>query len=102
MRSVLEEMLGRNRRLALIDLRTLPVVPITPPRSSAPSGMFRHGIEITVRGTYTELYEYLHMLEGLRSQLYWGAAELTVGDYPLITLKLTVHTISFDRAWLVV
>jgi len=55
-----------------------------------------------LRGSYGELYDYLRRLEGLPSQLYWSRAELTVTDHPLITLKLTVHTISFDRAWLVV
>lgn len=103
MRAVLEEMLARNKRLALVDLRTLPVVPIAP--QSAPgtrAGMFRHGMELTVRGTYEELYDYLRMLENLPSQLYWARADITVSDHPLLTLKLTVHTISFDRAWLVV
>jgi MSHA biogenesis protein MshJ len=102
MRAVLQEMLARNKRLALVDLRTLPVVPIAPSNGSGPAGMFRHGMEITVRGTYGELYDYLRMLEKLPSQLYWARAELVVTEHPLLTMKLTVHTISFDRAWLVV
>jgi MSHA biogenesis protein MshJ len=103
MRAVLEEMLGRNKALALVELRTLPVVPISPQRlPGTPPGMFRHGMELTVRGTYGELYDYLQMLEKLPSQLYWSRVELTVTEHPLLTLKLTVHTISFDRAWLVV
>jgi MSHA biogenesis protein MshJ len=103
MRAVLEEILGRNRRLSLVDLRTLPVVAMAPSRSAAgASGMYRHGIELTVRGTYADLYDYLRMLETLPSQLYWSRAELTATDHPLLTLKVTVHTISFDRAWLVV
>ena len=103
MRAVLEDMLARNKRLTLVDLRTLPVVPIAPQSAAgAPAGVFRHGLELTVRGTYEELYDYLRLLEDLPSQLYWARAELTVADHPLLTLKLTVHTISFDRAWLVV
>jgi MSHA biogenesis protein MshJ len=103
MRAVLEEMLARNKKLTLVDLRTLPVVPIAPQQApGVPAGMFRHGMELTVRGTYEELYEYLRMLEDLPSQLYWARAELSVTQHPLLTLKVTVHTISFDRAWLVV
>jgi MSHA biogenesis protein MshJ len=103
MREVLEEMLGRNKGLTLVDLRTLAVVPLMPQRAGAtPSGMFRHGMELTVRGTYGDLYDYLRMLEQLPSQLYWARAELTVAEHPQLTLKLTVHTISFERAWLVV
>jgi MSHA biogenesis protein MshJ len=103
MRRVLEELLERNRGLALVDLQTLPVVPITVQRQGAgASGMYRHGIELTVRGSYGELYEYLRALEKLPNQLYWARAELGVAAHPTLTLKLTVHTLSFDRAWLVV
>ena len=103
MRAVLEEMLSRHKALTLVDLRTLAVVPIAPGAASVTAAsMYRHGIELTVRGTYGELYDYLRMLEELPSQLYWSAAELSVTEHPLLTLKLRVHTISFDRAWLVV
>lgn len=103
MRAVLEEMLSRHKALTLVDLRTLAVVPIAPGASPATTAsMYRHGIELTVRGTYGELYDYLRMLEELPSQLYWSAAELSVTEHPVLTLKLRVHTLSFDRAWLVV
>jgi MSHA biogenesis protein MshJ len=104
MRGVLAEMLERNKRLALIDLKTLPVAPLTtaPAGPGANPGLFRHGIELTVSGSYADLYEYLRMLEGLPTQLYWGNAELAVAEYPSVTLKLTVYTVSFDRAWLIV
>jgi MSHA biogenesis protein MshJ len=103
MRRLLEELLERNRGLALVDLQTLPVVPITVQRQGAgASGMYRHSIELTVRGSYGELYEYLRALEKLPNQLYWARAELSVAKHPTLTLKLTVHTLSFDRAWLVV
>lgn len=102
MRRVLEELLERNRNLSLVDLKTLPPAPVAGQRPGAPGGMYRHGIELTVRGTYGELYEYLRALENLPNQLYWGRAELAVDAHPLLKLKLTVHTLSFDRAWLVV
>lgn len=103
MRRVLEELLEKNRGLTLVDLKTLPAVAIAGQRSGAASGgMYRHGMELTVRGSYGELYEYLRTLERLPNQLYWGRAELAVDAHPLLTLKLTVHTLSFDRAWLIV
>jgi MSHA biogenesis protein MshJ len=104
MRAVLEEMLERNRRLALVDLRTLAPVPIGAAKAGpgGTPGLYRHGIELTVSGTYPELYDYLRALEHLPTQLYWGRAELVVAAYPTSTLKLTVYTVSFDRAWLIV
>lgn len=102
MRSVLEELLEKNQGLSLVDLKTLAPVAVATQRASTPGGMYRHGIELTVRGTYGELYNYLRALESLPSQLYWGRAEFSVDAHPRLTLKLTVHTLSFDRAWLIV
>jgi MSHA biogenesis protein MshJ len=103
MRAVLEEMLQRNRGLTLVDLRSLPVAPVGEARPAAASGgLYRHGIELTVKGSYLDLYEYLRSLERLPTQLYWHQAELSVDKYPVVILKLTAYTVSFDRAWLIV
>jgi MSHA biogenesis protein MshJ len=64
--------------------------------------VFRHGVELTLAGSYLDLHAYLSALEGLSTQLYWGRAEMSVAEYPVATLKLTVYTLSFDQAWLVV
>jgi len=103
MRPVLEGMLERNKRLALLELKTLAVTPLGEARRGAGRpGLFRHGVEMTVSGAYFDLYEYLQTLEGLPTQLYWGRAELVADAYPVLTLKLTVYTVSFDQAWLIV
>lgn len=102
MRDVLEEMLQRNKGLALVDLRTMPAAPVATGEGSGTTGLYRHGIEFTVTGSYADLYEYLRALERLPTQLYWRKAELAVSAHPLITLKLTAYTVSFDPAWLIV
>lgn len=96
-REVLDEMLQRNKRLGLVELKTLPVSVI-----DSGKRVFRHGVELTVTGTYLELFEYLSALERLPTQLYWGKAELDVVDHPKSRLKLVIYTVSFDKAWLVV
>jgi|SRR5882672_8673793 len=101
MRAMLEEMLRRNRGLALIDLKSLPVAPVGGGNAGAGT-LYRHGLEFTVTGSYVDLYEYLRSLESMPTQLYWRRAELSVSSYPLVTLKVTAFTVSFDRAWLIV
>jgi len=96
-REVLDEMLQRNKRLGLVELKTLPVSVIDGAKRA-----FRHGVELTVTGTYAELFEYLAALERLPTQLYWGKAELDVVDHPTARLRLVVYTVSLDKAWLVV
>ena len=101
MRGLLEDMLERNKRLRLVELKTLPASPITEGQAEG-SRVFRHGVEMTISGAYLDLYEYLSALEHLPTQLYWGRADLSVSEYPETTLKLTVYTVSFDKAWLIV
>lgn len=102
MRGVLEEMLRRNKGLRLVDLKTLPVTPVGAAAPGSTSGVYRHGIEFTVSGRYGDLYEYLRALEELPTQLYWRRVELAVDEHPVLTLKLTAYTVSFDPAWLIV
>lgn len=96
-REVLDEMLQRNKRLGLVELKTLPVSVI-----DGGKRVFRHGVELTVTGSYVELFDYLAALERLPTQLYWGKAELEVVNHPTAKLRLVVYTVSLDRAWLVV
>ena len=102
MRQVLEEMLEREKRLQVLDMKTLPASDLSATQGQSGRRVFRHGMEITLSGSYLDLYAYLHGLEALPTQLYWGRAEMSVADYPVATLKLTVYTLSFDQAWLVV
>ena len=115
---LLGEMLSRNRKLQLIDMRTLPVASFAgntaeadkapPPKAAAPAApagggqIYRHGVEITVSGSYLDLLAYLKDLEKLPNQLYWGKLDLNAAAYPQVTLKLSVYTLSLNLAWLVV
>jgi MSHA biogenesis protein MshJ len=118
--AMLEQMLSRNRRLALVDMRTLPAVALGGPEKpaaekpaaekpaaaskAAPTAaaglIYRHGVELTVSGGYLDLLAYLKDLEKLPNQMYWGKLDLTVEKHPQLTLKLSVHTLSLDPAWM--
>ncbi|HZP93785.1 MAG TPA: hypothetical protein VFB20_13000 [Burkholderiales bacterium] len=102
MRAVLEEVLGQNRRLRLMDLKTLPAAPLAESKAGADKLIYRHGLELTLNGTYLDLLSYLTALEKISAQMYWGSMELSVAEYPTVTLKLVVYTVSLNRAWMVV
>lgn len=115
--AMLEQMLSRNRKLTLVDMRTLPAVALggekpaaEKPGAQKPAAakpvtpgaglIYRHGVELTVSGGYLDLLAYLKDLEKLSNQLYWGKLDLSVEKYPLVTLKLSVYTLSLDPAWM--
>jgi MSHA biogenesis protein MshJ len=123
---LLESILRANGRLKLASVRTLPVEPLGDTRADAADGsagaaagvaalaaampvkpvaaghevLFRHGVELTVRGSYLDMVDYMAALESLPTQLFWGQAQLEVEEYPTVRLTLTLYTLSLDEKWM--
>lgn len=117
MASLLKQVLNKNDRLQLVALKTLPVgLLIEKPQAesgadqAAAAGntndgqkqIFKHGVQITVRGGYLELLRYVSALEKMPAQMFWGEASLSVDGYPNSVLTLTLYTLSLDKKWLTV
>jgi MSHA biogenesis protein MshJ len=62
--------------------------------------IFKHGVQMTVRGNYADLMQYLTALEKMPTQMFWGMAKLSVIQYPNAELTLTLYTLSLDKTWL--
>jgi MSHA biogenesis protein MshJ len=108
---LLESILRANGRLKMVSVRTLPVEPLSgfaakkdadaaPARTARRDLLFRHGVEVTVRGSYLDMVDYMTALEGLPTQLFWGKAQLDVEEYPSVRLTLTLYTLSLDEKWM--
>jgi MSHA biogenesis protein MshJ len=109
MAGLLQQVLGKNSRLQLVGLQTLPVASLMektakPEGAGAAAGqsreLFRHGVQLTVRGNYLDLMRYLTELEGLPSSMFWGMARMQVLQHPEAELVLTLYTLSLDKTWL--
>ncbi|MBI5007023.1 MAG: type II secretion system protein M [Nitrosomonadales bacterium] len=108
MAELLEQVLGRNGHLQLVALNTLPVSLFIEPAGDAAAvqvaenekQMYKHGVEIVVRGSYPDLLQYLTALENLPTQMFWGEARLNVVEHPTAELRLTLYTLSLDKRWL--
>ncbi|HWQ40096.1 MAG TPA: hypothetical protein VNM24_16050 [Burkholderiales bacterium] len=103
MAAVLEEMLTRNRRVRLISLKTLPVTGLLEASDpQAERNVYKHGLEMTLQGSYLDLLDYVARLEKLPVQMFWGQATMDATAYPRVRLVVTVYTLSLDKQWLVV
>ena len=106
MAHLLEQVLVKNGRLQLVALETLPVSNFIESAAEAQVGaaagrqIYKHGVKITVRGTYADLTQYLQTLEKLPTQMFWGMAKMDVVKYPQVELTLTLYTLSLDKTWL--
>lgn len=93
---LLEDLLAGNRRLQLVSLRSL--APVAAVGSKEP--IYKHGVELVLRGSYLDLLGYVSDLERLPWRLYWGDAVLNAEGYPVLQLTLTVYTLGTDRVWM--
>jgi MSHA biogenesis protein MshJ len=116
MAPLLQTILRANGRLQLVALATLPVTAVgAPPAAAAPVAttaaatapappvaglLYRHGVQVTVRGSYADMIDYMAALERLPTQLFWGRAQLVVEDYPRTQVTLTLYTLSLDSKWM--
>jgi len=128
MAPLLDSILRANGRLTLVSVRTLPAEsvleagrraagtaggagPVAAPSAAPPAApanatpgtaelLYRHGVEITVRGNYLDMIAYMNALEGLPTQLFWGRAQLDAETWPASRLTLTLYTLSLDRKWM--
>ena len=92
---LLEQLLGRHAGLQLRSLQSLGRVPLG---QGAPT-LYRHGVELTVEGRYTDLLAYLRTLEASPQRLLWGSLQLKVLQHPQVLLTLHLHTLSTDAHW---
>lgn len=109
MSQLLQELLGKNTRLKLVGIKTLPASSLLEPaktaaspkaEAAAPLGLYRHGVEISVEGSYPDLMAYLSALEHMPWRVYWSEANLSAQAYPTSRLTLTLFTLSLDKTWL--
>lgn len=106
---------SQRRNVTLDSLKTLPVRTITAmpaAGSSQPSGqsvpksstasapsmpqanLYRHGVELELRGSYLDLLAYLHALEASSKAVFWSDARLGKTGKPELTLKMTIFMLS--------
>jgi len=118
MAKVLEGVLTSIGGLQLVSLRALPPNKFEPGRtatqaqaagkSAKPAAkepeqtIYQHSFEITLQGSYDDMYEYLARLEKLPWQMFWSRISVRADQHPKLQMTLTVKTLSLARAWLVV
>jgi len=116
MNGLLESLLARHAGLRLLSLKTMAPQSVLgastvatdkgadkapPAKLEARSfDLYRHGVEIRLEGSFSELQAYLVQLEALQKRLLWGQLQYKVTEYPTAEMSLMVYTLSPDRTWL--
>jgi len=111
---MLRAMIVARPDLTLVSLKTLPAeVFYKPPPAAAPGAqpaasapkpvvlpqltLYKHGVEVAVKGNYPALLAYLQGLQRNPNPMFWSSVKLDVAAYPDETLRMIIYTLS-DRA----
>jgi MSHA biogenesis protein MshJ len=105
---VLDRLLAQAGGLRLRSMQSLgrsevgaAATPTAPPADTKTAGtLYRHGVELTVEGSYADVLAYVHAIEAMPQRVLWGGLQLKVEQHPKVVLTLRLYTLSQDRSWL--
>lgn len=105
--TLVEQILSHNRALQVIHIENLAPESLdasgngsTPSPNAPATGIYRHGMQIELRGRYVDIVNYLHELETLPWKMYWGRFTLLAEDYPNSRMTLIIYTLSLRPGWM--
>ena len=61
---------------------------------NSPLVIYKHGIELTLQGSYLDVLRYLAAIENLGVRFFWESVEYEVKAYPLGEVAIEVFTLS--------
>lgn len=99
--SLMTQLIYRESRLKLLSLKRREVKPaITlPEEQQDEAGIYRHVLEVKFSGKFVDILQYMRSLEALDWKLIWDEIEIVSNDYPLITVKVVISTLSTRKEW---
>lgn len=99
---LMSRMIYGESRLKLINLKrreVRPAIAVEEGEKSAEPGIYRHELEVKFSGKYADILSYMQTLEKFDWKLIWDEIEIVSEDYPLITVKLVISTLSTREEW---
>ena len=106
MAKVLEAVVTQTSHLRIEKLNNLPTRPLIDAKDGDASemiadiGVYRHGLQIELSGSYMNMLSYLKNLNSLPWDFYWDSLDLQVKKYPKSRIVIVVHTLSFKEGWI--
>ncbi len=65
-------------------------------------GLYRHGVELTLEGSFADLMGYVAALEEMPQRMLWGGMSFRVEQHPRAVLTLRLYTLSTSRHWIAI
>ena len=102
MAEALSELLKENTELTLLRLENMPVEEVIKKaeEDKHKNGLYRHGIELQLKGGFIPTLKYIKLVEALRWRFQWETIVYDVQEYPVGVTTIEIYTYSTDEDWL--
>jgi len=98
---LMSQLIYKDSHLKLLSLKrreVKPAMPVIEGQAQQPE-IYRHVLQIELSGKYLDILNYIRSIEALDWKLLWDDIEITSGDYPTMTVKIAISTLSTRREW---
>jgi hypothetical protein len=98
---LMSQLIYKDSRLKLLSLKrreVKPAITVTD-ENQEDAGIYRHVLEVKFSGKFKDIFKYMQSLEALDWKLIWDEIEIVSNEYPLITLKVVISTLSTRKEW---
>jgi len=99
---LMNQLIYRDSGLKLLSLKRREVksaIPSDNDEEPDESGIYRHVLEIEFAGSYLDILKYMQKLELLDWKLLWDEIEIASDEYPNVTVKVVISTLSTRKEW---
>lgn len=116
MNVVLERLLARHSSIKLLSFKSVLPINLAEavaedsaaadgpkiPAAGQMAGLYKHGVELKLEGSYADLHAWLAQLEAAPQKVLWGDVRFSVVEHPRAVLSVTIYTLSLDKSWLAI
>ena len=98
---LMRRLIYNESKLSLVSLKRREVKPAIELEEGQQDdgGIYRHVLEIKFSGKFVDILSYMQSLEAADWKLIWDEIELVSDDYPKVTVKLVISTLSTRKEW---
>ncbi|AWB68820.1 hypothetical protein C2869_21525 [Saccharobesus litoralis] len=101
MARVVRDMLSQMNGIQVVKFETLePTAMLSPDAGLKDLNLYKHGVALSLRGSYRDLYTFLAKTEVLEWQFRWEDFQLVVKEHPNLELTIKVYAMSLEQGFI--
>ncbi|MDJ0833338.1 MAG: hypothetical protein QNJ69_07415 [Gammaproteobacteria bacterium] len=98
---LMQELIFAESKLKLTELKRKEVKPLfeTEESDEGQPKIYRHSMQMSLRGRYRDVLNYVASMENLEWKLLWDRITLKTAEYPMIDVDIEISTLSDNQNW---